>query len=395
MRIVWIILLCTMTCVSAQVIITEVNSTANSYASYVELLNIGNSPIDLSGYTLTYGNEGSDKIVDEPLNADGYSSGLVLAPGEFFLVIRSQSTFSETYPEIVFNTGDDDAGNSSIEFMMHGSLYLNGGADYLQLKDGGGTLKDAFSHAAAEWPDNHCFERSAYPNDGTDWQAHWTDLGANVAGTPGRFNDTSLPVRLVSFSARQTGEGVEIEWHTESEFEIYGFYLYRRDNLLPEYRPISPLILPQGGPSTGAIYRFLDRDLPSSGEVWYILHQVDLNGRTDKYGPIVICRADSGVILGAVPERLRLQAFPNPFNPSTQLAVEIDGVETRTVALLVSDLLGRQVRMVAEARLAPGSYRFLWHGDTDQGESAAAGIYFGQLIDSNDDRALVRLIKVP
>lgn len=375
-----------------QVVITEVNSTANGYASYIEVQNVGSGWVDISDYTLTYGNDGTDRVVDESLSADGYASGLGLSPGEFFLILRSQTTFSQIYPHVPLNTGEDDTANELIEFMMHGNIYLNGGEDYLILKDETGRTVDAFNRPDISWLDNHCFERSGYPNDGTDLLCHWTDLGVDQAGTPAQVNDTSLPVRLLSFSVHLQDGRICLEWRTESEFDLYGFVIHRRIDPALERETISPVIQPRGDATSGAVYRFIDEGVDPESQAWYELEQLELDGESQWYGPIhFVCpELETGL---HVPEEFQLSAYPNPFTPVTRLAVQIGGDRPKDVRLLVCDLLGRRVRLLAQQSLDPGSHTFFWNGETERGESAVAGVYFCQLYDDRKIHSTVRLIK--
>lgn len=61
------------------------------------------------------------------------------------------------------------------------------------------------------------------------------------------------------------------------------------------------------------------------------------------------------------------QNFPNPFNPSTRINYMIpfvsgaSGVSGVTAKLVIYDLLGREVSVLVNARLQPGSYEAVWN----------------------------------
>lgn len=60
--------------------------------------------------------------------------------------------------------------------------------------------------------------------------------------------------------------------------------------------------------------------------------------------------------LAELPQRFRLRPpYPNPFNPSTTLELELD--RAGQLDLRVYDLLGREMTVLARARLEPGVYR--------------------------------------
>ncbi len=81
----------------------------------------------------------------------------------------------------------------------------------------------------------------------------------------------------------------------------------------------------------------------------------------------------------ALPRAFNLhQNCPNPFNPSTTIAIDVPDVsgEKQQVEVTVYDIRGRQVRTLISSELEPGSYRLHWDGRDDRGESVSSGIYF-------------------
>jgi hypothetical protein len=74
-----------------------------------------------------------------------------------------------------------------------------------------------------------------------------------------------------------------------------------------------------------------------------------------------------------MPGAFRLeQNYPNPFNPSTNISftVPVSGV----TSLKVYDLLGREVAMLVNALLKPGSHRVTWDASR-----FPTGVYFYRL----------------
>jgi predicted outer membrane repeat protein len=66
---------------------------------------------------------------------------------------------------------------------------------------------------------------------------------------------------------------------------------------------------------------------------------------------------------------------PNPFNPTT--AVHFTLPEAMPVTAVIWSVKGERVRVLAkEERFEPGDNRIVWNGRTDQGTSAASGVYF-------------------
>ena len=82
---------------------------------------------------------------------------------------------------------------------------------------------------------------------------------------------------------------------------------------------------------------------------------------------------------GATPASARLlPARPNPFNPATVIAFELDG--RGRVELRVYDLAGRCVRTLVDvSALARGRHEMVWRGRDDAGRKLPAGSYVCRL----------------
>ena len=73
-----------------------------------------------------------------------------------------------------------------------------------------------------------------------------------------------------------------------------------------------------------------------------------------------------------------LQAYPNPFNPTTTIRVQLPrGAKPDQSSLVIYDILGQEVRKFDVTRLSDReSFEFVWDSRTDDGRPAASGIYF-------------------
>lgn len=71
------------------------------------------------------------------------------------------------------------------------------------------------------------------------------------------------------------------------------------------------------------------------------------------------------------------QNYPNPFNPQT--TIEYDIPEDCHVTLKIYNMAGELVRTLVNEYQTAGHYSVIWHGDNDQGEEVASGVYFYQL----------------
>ena len=71
------------------------------------------------------------------------------------------------------------------------------------------------------------------------------------------------------------------------------------------------------------------------------------------------------------------QNYPNPFNPATQISFDVPSSEF--VTLRVFNLLGQDIKMLANKVMSPGKYTFEWNGTDLLNNDAASGVYFYEL----------------
>ncbi len=69
--------------------------------------------------------------------------------------------------------------------------------------------------------------------------------------------------------------------------------------------------------------------------------------------------------------------FPTPFNAEVTIPFAL--AEAGPVRLAVYNLMGQQVRVLADGWLAAGAHRVRWDGRTDAGAEAASGVYWAVL----------------
>ena len=69
--------------------------------------------------------------------------------------------------------------------------------------------------------------------------------------------------------------------------------------------------------------------------------------------------------------------FPSPFNAEVSIPFAL--AEAGAVRLVVYNLMGQQIRVLADSWLAAGAHRVRWDGRTDVGVEAASGVYWAVL----------------
>ncbi|MEJ2637350.1 MAG: FlgD immunoglobulin-like domain containing protein, partial [Calditrichia bacterium] len=81
-----------------------------------------------------------------------------------------------------------------------------------------------------------------------------------------------------------------------------------------------------------------------------------------------------------------LQNYPNPANPSTAISFTVPCRCRVTISLY--NVLGREIRRLADGAFGPGKHTVLWDGLDDSGQAVSGGIYFYRM--RSGDFATVR-----
>ena len=187
------------------------------------------------------------------------------------------------------------------------------------------------------------------------------------------YYDAVLPVELSSFSATVFGSSVQLNWTTSSEINNMGFEIERLEwnrqlTIGNENTGWEKIGYVQGNGTTAEAksYSFVDNTV-TTGMYSYRLKQIDFDGSYAYSNEIEV-----GVDF--TPKEFVLhQNYPNPFNPST--TVEFSVPTTGTVTIKIFDMLGREIRALYSAPLAPGSYKVQWDGLNDAGIQMSSGTY--------------------
>ncbi|GAB3572337.1 hypothetical protein GCM10027345_03240 [Hymenobacter daeguensis] len=136
-----------------------------------------------------------------------------------------------------------------------------------------------------------------------------------------------LPVTLVAFTARATGNAVALAWHTASETNSARFEVER--SLDGTTFTQLARVAAQGTTTQATAYHYPDAALPAGAtRLYYRLRQVDVDGNA----------AYSPVRLVALARPAGLSLYPNPAHTSVTLAGAPAGS-----AVLLLDALGRTV----------------------------------------------------
>ncbi len=107
--------------------------------------------------------------------------------------------------------------------------------------------------------------------------------------------------------------------------------------------------------------------------VFSVVHVYDT--RKDKSAPAI--DAPLTEMTAALPEKLSLTTYPNPFNPETNIAVQLPVISE--IDLRVYDMLGREVMVLSSGMKEAGTHMFTFNG-----ARLGSGVYFCRLIAKSD-----------
>jgi len=79
-----------------------------------------------------------------------------------------------------------------------------------------------------------------------------------------------------------------------------------------------------------------------------------------------------------IPEGYALGNYPNPFNPTTNIAFRIP--EAQSVQLVIYNQLGQYVTTLVDESLNAGEYQITWNGLTEKGRPVSSGLYFYRMV---------------
>ncbi|MCC7431234.1 T9SS type A sorting domain-containing protein [bacterium] len=236
----------------------------------------------------------------------------------------------------------------------------------------------------------------------TDWQEYGsisvvdgTHLKANgVTGfsewTVGSVGDDPLAIKLASFEARQVGNNVELSWQTETEENNAGFVIYRADAQTESFYKIASyethfeLKSKNSNSNFTQNYSFTDKTAELNKTYIYRLADVNFDGVRNIHSDF-----DRTITLKLEGENLQNknlsfeleQNFPNPFNPTTEIAFTL---KRETVATLkIYNTVGQEIKTLVSEKLVPANYKVSWNGTDENGKSVASGIYFYKLETAN------------
>lgn len=214
----------------------------------------------------------------------------------------------------------------------------------------------------------------------TSSSPRWARTTITSLGDRGMFyilgsGDETLPVVLSGFNASLTSNnGVRLQWTTQSESGLNGYYVWRANsNNLSQAAMISLLISPTNT-SNVATYTYSDSEVAPGSEYWYWLESVEYSGITSFYGPVQIKLESGGSVTPNIPLTTALLApYPNPFNPSVNISFSM--AKDAKAQVNIYNQRGQLVRNLFSGNSKAGRQNLVWNGIDNNGQPCGSGTY--------------------
>lgn len=141
----------------------------------------------------------------------------------------------------------------------------------------------------------------------------------------------SLPIELLSFEAELNGDQVDITWTTATEFNNDFFTVERsKDGFAWEIISIVP-----GAGISNTVLEYAEVDPePYTGVSYYRLTQTDYDG--------TYTHSDVAPIKYVKEEDSQVNVYPNPWDKTTSVNVELNGFEGNDVLVSLRDITGKE-----------------------------------------------------
>lgn len=197
----------------------------------------------------------------------------------------------------------------------------------------------------------------------------------------------TLPVEMSSFTAVLTNElFVQLNWVVQSETDNMGYNVLRSyDRELENSIMVNSELISSGvSNGTEVTYKFTDQEVEVNTDYYYWLENVAINGETEYYGPVVltVSEPDDENPIPVIPVvTALLDAYPNPFNPITNLQYTVKAAGA--VTMDVYNVKGQLIKSFAANHAKAGHFRFVWDGKDTNGREVSSGVYFYRMTSGN------------
>ena len=193
----------------------------------------------------------------------------------------------------------------------------------------------------------------------------------------GDIEGETLPIVLSSFTAvLNANRQVLLEWTTQSETGVLGFYLHRSDTDQLSDAIQTGNLIEATNTAIAHTYGYTDTDVETGNTYHYWLQGIDYDGRIFYSDPVSILvnqEAEENNPQTPLVTKL-MNAFPNPFNPNTNLRYSLK--TGGRVKIEIYNIKGQKVRTLEREHAAAGYYSTVFNGLDQSGKPLGSGVYY-------------------
>ena len=195
----------------------------------------------------------------------------------------------------------------------------------------------------------------------------------------------SIPMNPIGLDMTITAGPASLSWwHDTTDIQNVIVYGSPSEDFLPTFGTRLGFLDP-------SVYSFSDTEHVGWPNLFYRISIVDANGHQSL--PVYPMFMSDVPDPSVTDERLMLRGiYPNPFNPLT--TVKFSTPRAGKAEVLVYDVSGRMVRLLASEVFAAGDHELQWDGRNNDGGRVSSGIYFCVVKSDNGwDSAKMTLVK--
>ncbi|GEM_PF-1170532 len=251
-----------------------------------------------------------------------------------------------------------------------------------QIKDGtsiqGQAIYQVYDHIQYtfdEWSDEY---GSATRNETPDDHEFYT---AKYTGKPVPMTYYNLHIE------GDPGDYITLAWNTHPNTNVSQYQIWRKVHHNGQTSDPDLIATRNRGTTSYTDYDYKITDGYTDDIVYYDVRAYYSTEGTyanpdwiDEFGEIVEKRTppESSVDPGRSPVAYDIIAYPNPFNPSTNLHYQL--ADQAHVILTVHDLLGREIIKLIDSDHPAGYFNIQWNGIDASGNSVSAGMYLYRFV---------------
>jgi hypothetical protein len=217
------------------------------------------------------------------------------------------------------------------------------------------------------------------------------DVEANMTSRAIDFSMTRCPEPENLEASEGLGDRIELTWDAVDHPDLDGYNILRGKWESGDFEMLNETPITET--------TFTDLSVPDNDVYWYYVTAVYSGdyGEAESFAS----NYDSGSIEDltgtdddhlVIPEHFFIsQNYPNPFNPVTTISYGLP--DDADVRIEIYNILGQNVRTLADEHQAAGYRAVIWDGNDDSGNQVSSGIYFYR-IEAGDFHASKKMVLI-